>query len=283
MSIVQELQRQAVDNKDIDNLLRKAYIVANKLKLKDFEKWIFSELNGYKDINEIPEYRKLTGELKAKNLYRGELIPVVIDNQIIYNKIVTRKLTQSILELEELLKSNGDVYCALSMEENKILSNMSGDYTEFIICINKIYIIQIVNEVKNRILSWSLELESKGILGKDISFSEEEKRIASESLVINNNITTSGNIAIQQNSNNSSQVQDNSNKNLDNRIFNELKDIANNIKNEDKDEILKAINELEESQNSDLYKDKYNKFIQSAANYMTIFAPLIPMLTQMLV
>lgn len=49
--IVIELQQEALKSDfDILNLLRKAYLVARKLKLNEFEKWIDSELNGYKNF-----------------------------------------------------------------------------------------------------------------------------------------------------------------------------------------------------------------------------------------
>ena len=62
--IVIELQREALDEKiSIESLIRKAYLVAKKLKLKEFEEWLNQEQNGYK--KEIPEYRNITGEIKA--------------------------------------------------------------------------------------------------------------------------------------------------------------------------------------------------------------------------
>ena len=54
--IVIQLQREALDeNVDIETLLRKAYLVARKLQLKDFEEWISSEQNGYN--GDVPDYR----------------------------------------------------------------------------------------------------------------------------------------------------------------------------------------------------------------------------------
>lgn len=45
--IVLELEREALDeNVSIEVLLRKAYLVARKLKLTDFEEWINNEQNG---------------------------------------------------------------------------------------------------------------------------------------------------------------------------------------------------------------------------------------------
>lgn len=73
--IVIELQHEALkSNFDIMNLLRKAYLVARKLKLQEFEDWINNELNGYKDLEKIPDYRLLRGEIKAWNPYRGYLM-----------------------------------------------------------------------------------------------------------------------------------------------------------------------------------------------------------------
>ena len=47
--IVIELQREALDEKiSIESLIRKAYLVAKKLKLKEFEEWLNQEQNGYK-------------------------------------------------------------------------------------------------------------------------------------------------------------------------------------------------------------------------------------------
>lgn len=64
--IVLELQQEAISKEsDILNLLRKAYLVARKLKLNEFENWINNELNGYENMDKLPDYRKIRGEVKA--------------------------------------------------------------------------------------------------------------------------------------------------------------------------------------------------------------------------
>lgn len=48
-SVILELQNEMVSSKgSICDLLRKAYIIARKLRVTDFEKWLNNELNGYK-------------------------------------------------------------------------------------------------------------------------------------------------------------------------------------------------------------------------------------------
>ncbi len=57
---VYELQRMALDkNVDIEELLRKAYLKAVSINQKDIEEWVLNEQNGYKNVDNLPEYRFL--------------------------------------------------------------------------------------------------------------------------------------------------------------------------------------------------------------------------------
>ena len=77
-SIVLELQNEVTKSDcDIVNVLRRAHLIAVKLNLKEFDKWISCELNGYKEGDIIPEYRKVKGILKAFYQFKG-WIPVTI-------------------------------------------------------------------------------------------------------------------------------------------------------------------------------------------------------------
>ena len=61
--IVINIQKQIL-SKSTTDVLRQAYIIARKLKTKDFEIWISNELNGYKEDASIPEYRNIFGDIK---------------------------------------------------------------------------------------------------------------------------------------------------------------------------------------------------------------------------
>ena len=57
--IVLDLQKEILSpNCDIVNVLRKAHLIAVKLKLSDFDQWIRYKLNGYPNKESCPEYRK---------------------------------------------------------------------------------------------------------------------------------------------------------------------------------------------------------------------------------
>ena len=85
-SLVLELQRLATDKtNDITDLLRKALLVASKLKVEDFKQWIENELHGY-ESRPVPDYRTARAQLKAINPYRG-YIPFVIGDQELAEKL----------------------------------------------------------------------------------------------------------------------------------------------------------------------------------------------------
>ncbi len=59
--------------------------------------------------------------------------------------------------------------------------------------------------------------------------------------------------------------------------------IQNQISNDnERNQILNRLNELEASKGTSGFVEKYQEFIASAANHMTLISPFIPLLTQML-
>lgn len=63
-------------------------------------------------------------------------------------------------------------------------------------------------------------------------------------------------------------------------VFDALREKAEQLPNNA--EIKERISDMENSVGKKDFAEKYNAFIQSVANHMTIFAPLIPLLTQLL-
>lgn len=209
--IVIELQEEALDsNSDIVSLLRKAYLIARKLNLTDFEKWINNELNGYQDQNEIPEYRSVYGEVKGWNPYQG-WIPVVVDNNEMSNTLNHRMVTDSAAKLKSLLSGKGNyVTLPISGGANAMLSEWTGFETKYLFFFGINTLSDILEKVKNSILDWSITLEENGIMGEGLKFTNEEKSIAKTNTTINNYYTNNfagevSNSQIQQGSKKSKQ------------------------------------------------------------------------------
>jgi len=67
------------------------------------------------------------------------------------------------------------------------------------------------------------------------------------------------------------------------QLFVQLREATHSIVNEaEREKLLIRLDELEKTQGSSGFSAAYQSFIASAANYMTIFGPFIPALTQML-
>lgn len=186
-SIVLELQQEALDsNTDILALLRKAHLVARKLGLKDFQNWVDNELNGYKKMQDIPEYRNLHGALKAWNPVHG-WIAVVIPDGDLEQTFSARKTFDSIPSLTSLLSSKEGTYAiAVPAEGGAILGRLTGFHTNYTLQISPNAISNIVEQVKNKILDWAIVLEENGVLGEGLGFTKEEKSKAqSEPQIVN--------------------------------------------------------------------------------------------------
>lgn len=180
--IVLELQREALlPETKVTDLLRKTYVVAKKLQLKELESWTSCEMKGYRSSSErkkLPEYRTIHGILKAFNPYQG-WIPVILNDE--YAKLICNQpVYQSVSELEDLVKKN-DGGLALRLSDFIIteLCRITDFEADFQLKISSSSIVAIIENVKGVILEWTLKLEENGIYGESMTFTKEEKERAS--------------------------------------------------------------------------------------------------------
>jgi hypothetical protein len=199
--IVLELQQEAI-NKDInvDMLIRKAYVVARKLKLKDFENWLKLELYGYKDGDVVPKYRMVRGLIFAEkaNGYRTcAQLPSKEENQL---SLIPIK--HSIIDLNNQSKSAGNIRYHFTSAKNKELNQKGNFEAIFYVEIDKDKLYGVVNVVVNKILEWSLVLEENGIIGDNISFGNDEvekaKNISVTNIINFSNCDSIDNVTIEQ-------------------------------------------------------------------------------------
>lgn len=209
-SVVIELQREALDNGiPISALLRKALVVAKKLRISEFEKWILLELNGYSSKDKIPKYRSMVGSLKGRHPSRG-WIPVALPDLAMEAMITRRECNQSIAEIESLLEKkddSSDIVMAFPGEIQSQLSKATGWTMEYYLVGQQSDLVRIIDAVRTIILSWSLKLEEDGILGDGLAFTRQEKEKAERaSYNITNFYAPVQGSQIQQQTSNSSQV-----------------------------------------------------------------------------
>lgn len=210
-SLVLELQRDALDKKiDVSDLLRKAKVVSKKLSIGEIEDWINNELSGYPaDEDAIPEYREITGAVKVYNPYHGWQ-PLHFGDADLGENLSKRKISQAIGELVSIANSDKSGYLQVPFNQrtkNKLMSLMRVPL-EPTLLVSDAQIYGILDAVRNEVLNWALDLESKGIIGDGMSFSKEERQAASQiTYQVTNNIGSMENSQLQQNSAGATQTQ----------------------------------------------------------------------------
>ncbi len=206
--LVLELQKHAMDQGyNILELLSHAYVVARKLRINSFVDWIEKEQKGYSRDAEVPSYRKVATYLHYRNPYNGWQ-PVVLqskEDQLLFSSF---SVTDSIPSISDLLKSGKDVSCYLLSDDMNIKYSKSlkgigdlGVVFQFALYAPRNAMENIIQQVRNKILDWSLLLEENGILGEGMTFSQTEQNNAKKDTIKNYTIIIYGdavNTQIQQ-------------------------------------------------------------------------------------
>lgn len=112
---------------------------------------------------------------------------------------------------------------------------------------------------------------------KAYTINEESRSEMQNGTYIINNITNgNANINSTDNSVRNTNISYN-----DAKLFEKMLEVASNITEENKNDIIIAIEDMKNNYNRPSLKEKYYKFIEVAANHMALFAPFIPALTEM--
>ncbi|MGB4984414.1 MAG: hypothetical protein WBO70_01390 [Erysipelotrichaceae bacterium] len=195
-NLILELQKEISNQEcDIISILRKAHIIAFKLNMSDFDNWIYNELNGYYNKIEIPEYRKIKGELIADHPLRG-WDTVLIQDPTLEARISESEIKQPIFEIiDKCNSSNGYIILGFDDSVTKVLNDMlnSPPMKRFGVQISKSRLQEVIEKVKNTILDWTLKLQENGTLESDMTVTQREKLQAQtiNNYYVNSNIVNS--------------------------------------------------------------------------------------------
>ncbi len=182
-SAIIELQKEISSSEcDVTSVLRHAHLIASKLNLSDFDKWINYELNGYSTLELVPDYRTVKGSIKSFNPFNG-WIPVVVSNQEIEERLTTFKLYQSISEIIALCeKNNTSIIFEYTGKVQNVINKACNPPIDMQVTlhVSTASVLAVIEKVKNVVLDWTIELEKNGVFGKEYMFNEDEKKTAKE-------------------------------------------------------------------------------------------------------
>lgn len=173
MSLLRDIQNAVVDaNVDISIVLRKCKVLAARLGNEAFKKWVDQELNGYQNKDTLPDYRILDVISKgdflgtAGSALKNADIPLSCIPKKFREGLDKSYCMQPIAAYVSLLKTaDGD-----NLEEQwspELVAFVGRNIYQYMNCLSawkvipNASIVSLVEAVRNRILSFVLEIENE--------------------------------------------------------------------------------------------------------------------------
>ncbi|HHK8465393.1 TPA: hypothetical protein ACQYBX_004669 [Vibrio parahaemolyticus] len=285
MSLLREIQNSAIDaNEPIGTLLRKCKVLAVRLGSSEFKNWVENELNGYTRKEAIPEYRIMS--VGCKGYFSGGFgssmsnasIPSCCIPKDFREGLFTSYLAQPVSSIEALISDSdggvvqepwpADVTAHFGMN---IYQGMNCLQAWKIIPVNAL--VGILDMIRSRVLNFVLEIESEDPEAGDAPINSQPVAEEKVQQIFHTYIT--GNV--QNVATGSSHVNQHAVNNENTQLFNELLQALAETKGNDvaKEQIMGTVEEMRDSQGSNVFKENYNKFISVLADHMQVFGPVV--------
>ena len=158
------------DTGKLSDALIKTKVLLHKVGHKELVPWVNSELNGYPDMDSIPEYRILPAQVlvnASNGAYRvtSHHIPMGHLNEKHRESLETARMEQSLAVLEKFTENDdGYLQAHIPMESYGILGKGLGNsyQIESAWCaISHASVLQILIQVRSRLLDFVLELNDQ--------------------------------------------------------------------------------------------------------------------------
>ncbi len=251
----------AYENISLSQGLTRAKLIAYKIGDETLKEWIDNEINGYKDPEKLPDYRKIPCELFGViQVPFGEKKKIPIDAKYLddwLNGLVYKmNVVQSVSTLEESIKKAEGIYGYENLPINlvKQFQEMTNS-PELIEVTRQIQISQlnhILNITKQKLIDTLLELD-KNFPNMENEFEPSKENIEKANTIVTTNIyggNVNSNVGLGENVNQNQELEI-STKNIEKKIEEirklgvndeQIEQIRNIIKNEkDKTSLSKKL------------------------------------------
>lgn len=157
------------DTPNLNNALWKAKVLLHRFHDEQISSWVNSELNGYPNIKEVPKYRIIHISVRgnfsnAAWQYTDQPLPTQHLEKRIRERFEKNYVTQSIAVIESYIREEKNIVVELEPEYYGLFSKAlsSGFHVQRAWGIHSAgSMLQIVTEVRSRLLDFLLELSDK--------------------------------------------------------------------------------------------------------------------------
>jgi hypothetical protein len=174
------------------SVIRKAKRLSAKLGRQDISDWLDHEQSGYPRGDSVPDYRVVRGTVcyntngdipAGLGMMKSGIAPVQgFDLDL---KIPQTEPISTVASQIAAMDSGKGLYLPTGEEMSKFVRKGLQctfpeilDQLTFLVQLNESQVRDIPEQVKNKVLDWACKLESAGVTGDGVSFSQKEKEAA---------------------------------------------------------------------------------------------------------
>ncbi|MHB8834377.1 MAG: AbiTii domain-containing protein [Candidatus Methylomirabilia bacterium] len=173
MSLLDEIREDAVNGQiDISTLLRKCRVLAARLKNEEFRAWVQNELDGYPPDAPLPDYRQDNAQSLGHFVgpfgsgARNAPIPMGCIPEQYHEYVSEVKFTEGVGALQSIVSKSGNKSLQMHWPADLVAAVSQGIYQNMTLMqawkvISPSTISGIIDTVRNRVLNFVLEIESK--------------------------------------------------------------------------------------------------------------------------
>lgn len=286
MSLLREIQDAAIDsNTELAVLLRKCKVLAARLGNPEFKQWVDNELSGYDDADNLPDYRILNVNSKGhfsgpfQSGLRNADIPLSCIDKDFHRRLSHSYLTQAVAALESLV----DAASVGTLQEPwnpDIVAYVGQDIYQGMNCMQawKVIpvasIVAVLDAVRNRILSFVLEIEAESPDAGEAPVNSSPVPQEKVHQIFNTYITGSvQNVATGSSNVNQNTVQNSVSEKLFIELLNALHKADGN-KHVIAD-LANTVEEMRANQGNGKFKEHYLKFMSILSDHIQVLGPVV--------
>ncbi len=271
--LIQSVINDLMDGKDLSTILLKCQTVAFHLKNDEFSNWLNNEQNGYSDLTNLPNYRKVPASISVGIVGYGYMLnnkPIpqgAIDSKYAHLYEFTVGIPLSEIERIATSDSKSTVSQPINAAYTKVFQEIiqGGDVQEINRHVPSFSFVGILDSFKSKLLHFFLELDEELDFDLDFLNSSNQNKITQ---IINQNIyagvvhTGEGDVnanksTIVGGSNNNVSINDCVKTQIE-ELINQIEELNKRVEGDETD-IAECIAEIQQEINSETPQPKLLK------------------------
>ncbi len=286
MSLLRAIQSDAIESEtDLASLLRKCKVLAAKLGSAEFGTWVDNELNGYKPDDNLPEYRILEN-LHSKGNFSGPFgsslknadIPLMTIPEEFREPVSRAYIILPVASIERLIEDSDGRSSVQEPWHPDFVALVRRNIYQHLNCMQAWKVIPIPNliaildEIRNRVLSFVLEIEAEDPEAGEAEINSNPVPQEKIQQFFYTHIAGVQNVSIG--SHNFKQHATNTNANSE--LFSQLIDALQSIEDSElRENLIASVEEMRSTQGTEKFKEEYKKFMSLLADHLQVLSPVV--------